>query len=243
MNHHFAAQVAGATARARTRRGDEAELVPAPRRPPPRPTPRRAAAHYSPESGAPTARLPAVDGAAAGGDDASIAPPFDDDASLCPSLPPPREAVKANVPGRRSTTPVAHCLDVRRKPVGSPSKRGARRHPRRPSPERSERRRQLDAARELGLDVDGDAFRRSGREATPGISPLASARDDVDACLKALRSSSVVSVVEPPGPKFPSLAAPPPPTFGSFAAPPPPKRVTSLEAMTDENLDASHLFV
>ncbi|KAH8045308.1 hypothetical protein JL722_14292 [Aureococcus anophagefferens] len=68
-------------------------------------------------------------------------------------------------------------------------------------------------------------------------------RDDVDACLKALRSSSVVSVVEPPGPKFPSLAAPPPPTFGSFAAPPPPKRVTSLEAVTDENLDASHLFV
>ncbi|KAH8058146.1 hypothetical protein JL720_14057 [Aureococcus anophagefferens] len=144
------------------------------RRGAPRPTTRPRAARRRRGCPPSTARRPVAT--------TRIAPPFDDDASFCPSLPPPREAVKAAVPGRRSTTPVAHCLDVRRKPVGSPAKRGAAAAAA-PVAGRSERRRQLDAARELGLDVDGDAFRRSGREATPGISPLASARDDVDAAI------------------------------------------------------------
>ena len=94
-----------------------------------------------------------------------------------------------------------------------------------------DKRSSRELARALGGAKPGSphhAYAKARRARTPHISPLNSARDDVDACLKALRSSSVVSVTEPepPGPKFAKafgepVHAPPAP----FSPPPPQPKV------------------
>lgn len=72
---------------------------------------------------------------------------------------------------------------------------------------------------------------RANRQAV--ASPPNSARDDVDACLKALRSSSAVSVaeLEPPRPKFAGGRSPPPPPALAAAASLPPPRIIPAAAL------------
>ena len=209
-----------------------------------------------------TAKLPSADGRslATDFDELSFAPSEVSVSSSIASLPPAAAIANAIVSSRqRSTTPVDKCLSVHRKPVfaDSPNKRGKsrlRRHP--PEKMRPTAGGSAAVAKALGIDVDDASpfpLDAAWRAKTPHLAPcFPSGEEDIDACLKALRSSSVVSVAGPPGPKFAKalLKSPPPGppagTFGSFARPPPPaapKRHTSLEAMTDETLNTSHLYV